>query len=238
MKSINMSDKICFVHPSIWRKPYSKKSKVKDLLTEFKKYNLAYLNINSLEDGKKIFNAGTRFDYYYLDKKTEYINTIVVDDKGVISNIDIREYDFIPNHNILNVKKYFSNDNYEVIFNSMYHSVRDYVSDIKDDVYYYPLIHSTPKSGIVYKYSSINNKGHFGIPKVIIGESGVFNLVIDLEGKYGMTQGSIGIVVENLEEANRLSIFLLSNDFKELLKSCSWSNFRIDAGLIKMLKRL
>jgi hypothetical protein len=31
-------------------------------------------------------------------------------------------------------------------------------------------------------YSQYNNKGHFGIPKVIFGETGTYNVIIDTCG--------------------------------------------------------
>ena len=234
IKSINISDRLLFVHPSIWRKPLTKNSKVKDILSLFKTRNLKYLNINGLDEGKRIFGAGTRFDYYYLDN-SKYDGTIVNDENNNEYIIDIMEYDFIPNFDIVNIYNSFKGVGLDVIFNSSYHSVRDYVSDVSNSEFKYPLIHSTPKKGIVYKYSNINNKGHFGISKVIIGESGVDNLVIDIDGIYGMTQGAIGIVVNDIGEALVLEKFFKSERFEKIRKCCSWSNFRIDANLIKNL---
>ena len=42
-------------------------------------------------------------------------------------------------------------------------------------------------------YSSKNDRGHFGIKKIIFGESGIYNSIVDIEGKYGMTQGAMGV---------------------------------------------
>lgn len=233
VKSFNISERLLFVHPSIWRKPLTKNSKVKDLLSLFKTRNLKYLNINSLDEGKKIFNAGTRFDYYYLDNSI-YEKTLVNDEKCNEYLINIKYMDFIPNFDIIEVYEHLKADN-NIIFNSSYHGVNKYISDVKNEEFCFPLIHSTPKKGIVYKYSNRNDKGHFGIPKIIIGESGVDNLVIDIDGIYGMTQGAMGIVIKNIEEGETISKFLKSEKFKSIIKSCMFSNFRIDSNVIKKI---
>lgn len=36
-------------------------------------------------------------------------------------------------------------------------------------------------------FSKVNNNGHFGIKKVIIGETGMDNAINDYNGDYGMT---------------------------------------------------
>ena len=57
-----------------------------------------------------------------------------------------------------------------------------------------------------YMYSSRNDNGHFGITKVIFGDSGVFNPLIDIEGNYGMTQHAMAIEVDDLEEAKNICL--------------------------------
>ena len=86
-------------------------------------------------------------------------------------------------------------------------------------------------------YSKINNKGHFGISKVIFGESGINNTVIDMDGKYGMTQGAIAIIVNNKTEAENISKALLSKNFNNLIKSCIIGNFRIEWRLFTYFKK-
>ncbi len=239
IKSLDISDNIIMIHPSIWRKPFGKTSKIKNILTEFKKYDLSYLKINSLSDGKKYFNAGTRFDYYLLQKNIKNRNkTLIIDENDVPILIDIRDCNFIPNKNIKEVYEYLSkeNDNFKVIYNSMYHAVnKELISDVKDDVHIYPVVHSTPKSGVIYKYSSYNNKGHYGIPKVIFGESGTYNALVDMKGEYAMTQCAIGIIIDSEEMGNDIVDFLKSDNFKKFMEACSWSNFRIDANILKYL---
>jgi hypothetical protein len=77
-------------------------------------------------------------------------------------------------------------------------------------------------------YSKVNDRGHFGIPKIIFGETGIQDVVIDIEGNYGMTQNAMAIEVNNMDEAELIKKALLSEKFKDLLKSCLWSSYRIE----------
>ena len=235
---IKYSGYLTLVHPSIWRKPINSKSKIINILDIFKNYNLMYLEIHDIKDGLKTFNAGTRYDFYCFQKNTEYNSTTIKDEEGNITNVDIRTMRFIPNKNINDVLSLIDdNDSISVIFDSSYHASRDYVSDIKDTNHIYEVIHSTPKTGPRILYSSINDKGHFGIPKIIFGESGINDVIIDMDGKYGMTQGSIGIILEKDDDPIMIKKVLESDVFKNILSSCMWSNFRIDAKLFMLFKK-
>jgi hypothetical protein len=87
-------------------------------------------------------------------------------------------------------------------------------------------------------YSNRNDKGHYGVPKIILGESGVASAFYDSKGEYAMTQGAIGIVIEDKEEAEKMLEVLKSESFGNLvLSSCLWSNFRIDAKLFMHLRK-
>jgi hypothetical protein len=234
---LNIDGYLVFVHPSIWRKPINDKSKILDIFSLFKNFNLLYLEIHDVKDGLKTFNAGTRYDFYCFQKNEKYINTKICDEIGEIYNIDIRNLNFIPNKNIDKVIKLLGEDKISVIFNSSYHASRDYISDIKDDKFIYPVIHSTPKSGPRILYSSLKDKGHFGISKIIFGESGINDVIIDIEGNYAMTQGAIGLVLEKDDDPNLLKKVLESKEFKNIIESCMWSNFRIDAKLFMLFKK-
>ena len=120
---------------------------------------------------------------------------------------------------------------------SSYHATRKYVNNKQNNEYKYPLIHSTPISNIRYKYSNINNKGHFGVKKVIFGEAGINHVIVDIEGKYGMTQGAMGIIIIDKEQGKNIKKALLSDKFNSVLKSCMWGNFRIDWRLFTYFKK-
>jgi len=233
---------LLFVHPSGWRKPNTERGKFYGL------YNLMcienqmlYLEIHGLKDGQKTFNCGTRYDWYLIEKKTPYKNTIILDEDGNKNEINLREWTWLPNSQFIKINKLLAKKDDErcPIIQSMsaYEPRKKWMSKTKDDVFQYPCIFSTPKRGIRYIYSEFNDKGHFGISKVIFGESGIYNPVIDMEGNYGMTQHSMAIQVDTLEEAISISKFIESDTFRKILRSCSFSLFRIDWNIFKEFKK-
>lgn len=86
-------------------------------------------------------------------------------------------------------------------------------------------------------YSSRNDKGHFGVSKVIFGESGIGDVIIDINGEYGMTQCAMAIKIKDVEEGEVIKQVLLSEKFNGFLKTVMWSNFRIDWRLFSYLKK-
>jgi hypothetical protein len=147
----------------------------------------------------------------------------------------------LPNYDFDKVFKLLAKNKEEkcpIIYSrSDYGSDKKWVSDKKNAIFKYPLIHSTPKEGIRYMYSSKNDNGHFGIKKIIFGESGIYNTIIDMKGEYGITQCSMAIKVNNEKEARCIKNYIESKDFNDILQACSWSNFRIDWRLFTFFKK-
>lgn len=232
---------LCFIHPTLWRKPQSERSSSRKVNEIMMNKQIIYLEMHNSQDGMKTFNAGTRYDWYVMENCDIYKPTTINGEDRVDIEVDLCNYDFIPNYGL----EFFNqllpqNDEgaVDIIFNvSNYETRKEYVVDEMDGTHIYPLVHSTPKSGTRYKYSSRNDKGHFGIPKVIFGDSGIYDVIIDMDGEYGMTQHSMAIPVDTLEEAQNIRKVLLSETFKEFLNICMWSNFQIDWRLFKHLKK-
>jgi len=203
---------------------------------------MIYLSIHGIKDGQQTFNCGTRYDWYLIQHKSKYTTTIVNDEKSNEIEVDMSDFNWLPNYNIDSIQNILAKeneDNCRIIYDRTSYGAdkKDRVSKIKTDDFKYPCIHSTPKSGIRYMYSKINNRGHFGISKVIFGESGIYNPVIDMEGQYGMTHGAMAIEVDNLEEAQILSNVIAGDKFNIIIKSCLFSSFRIDWNIFKDIKK-
>lgn len=231
---------LCAVHPSGWRKPESERSKYLGMFEKMTHENhMTYLEIHDTKDGMSTFNAGTRYDWYVIDKSSDGGKTEVVGEDGVSKTLDLRLRSWLENSEfdaIENLLGDTRSDN-RVVFNvSSYETRKDWVSDKKSSVYCYPLVHSTPKKGTRYCYSSRSDRGHFGVPKIIFGESGIYNPIIDVNGEYGMTQGAMALPILDYEDGVLASKFLTSEKFENILKSCSWSNYRIDWRLFTYFK--
>ena len=229
---------LLFVHPPGWRKPNTERGKFTQMFNMMTKENqMLYLEIHGIKDGKKVFKCGTRYDWYLIEKINQYKNTKIVDEDGKQNEIILSELSWLPNSNILEINKILAkNDESRCpIMQSMsaYEPRKKWMSSNETPEFKYPCVHSTPKAGIRYKYSSLNDRGHFGISKVIFGDSGIYNPVIDMDGKYGMTQHSMAIQVDNLEEATYIRKVIESDKFDKIIQSCLYSSYAIDWNIFK-----
>lgn len=237
---------LALIHPAGWRKPRSSKQgragkydAVWDRLTNF--MHLQYLSIQDSTEGKKVFGANTRFDWYVAKKGVDNRVIKVRGVDGIEGTIDLDVFNFIPNKDFSNILPLLAKSGEatcDVIYDrSAYGADKDWTSDTKDTIFCHPLIHTTPKEGVRYMYSKHANSGQFGISKVIFGDSGIDLPVIDVTGKYGMTQHSMAIPVIDLADANKLVDFLTSDSFQKMLtETCIWSNFQIDWQLFAQFK--
>ena len=233
---------LLFVHPPGWRKPNTERgkfTKMFDLMT--KQNQMLYLEIHGIKDGQKVFHCGTRYDWYLIEKTKQYKNTMVVDEDGKQNEINLSQLSWLPNSNILEINKILAKNDDErcPIIQSMsaYEPRKNWMSSKETPEFKYSCVHSTPKSGIRYMYSKVNDRGHFGVSKVIFGESGIYKPVIDMEGKYGMTHGAMAIKVDNVEEATFISKAIDSDKFDKVIQSCIFSSFRIDWNIFKEFKK-
>ena len=235
---------LCFVHPSAWRKPQDKNTKTKGLYDLMTKQNhLLYLEIHDITDGKQTFNVGTRYDWYVLQKAYSDKPTIVKDQLGVGYTIQLKDWIFLPNHSYDIIKPLLGVSANVIYSRNQYGSDKEWVKDTTTDDFKYPLIHSTPKKGVRYKWTNtldppVKNKiDMFGVSKVIFGETGINDVIIDIEGKYGLTSGSIGIKIDSIEEGVKIKSALESDMFKNILNACSWSNYRIEWRMFRYFKK-
>lgn len=245
-----------FVHPAAWRKPKADRAKI-DLFKLLAHDNqMLYLELHDPRDGYKVFNVGTRYDWYVLCKQRATESTIVIDDKGKRSIIDLRDWRFLPNSNINVIKHLIAKKHDEVcqiIFSrSQFGSdKKERVSSKKTDKFKYPLIAATNKTGIRYYYASTktpdikNFVKMFGVSKVIFGDNvlyqsdnaRMYNIVIDLEGKYGMTQHAMAVEVKTKAEADVIKAVLESRRGGDFLKAVLFSNYQLDYRIFKYLKK-
>ena len=238
---------ICFVHPATWRKPQSPRSKVRDLFSMMtREHNMLYLSIHSPEDGKKTFNAGTRYDWYVAkNEPANGDNTTIRDEKGKVSEVPLGRYGWLPNSDLSTVLSMVDEnanlmepDSGKLVSKRYaYGMMNPKTNKEEDSEFCYPLVHSTPKKGTRYYFSSTNDAGHFGIPKVIFGESGINDVIIDISGEYGMTEGAMAIPIESQKDAETLKKYITGEDFRNILNACSWGNFRIERSLFESFKK-
>jgi len=248
---------LVFIHPALWRKPPSTKPTVKTLFNLMVHENhMKYLEIHSKLDGLRDFGVQTRYDFYVIQKRVPNTTTrpaidttILKDQTGVIdSSFDLSRWRFfLPNHGYERIEQLLLIPDHDaaataprVIFSRcQYGSDQSWVSPTPNEIYRFPVIHSTPKKGVRILWSSrchiatATDDGYipmFGVPKVIFGESGINNVILDIDGKYGMTQGAIGLKIPDPidREGPAMKKALESEKFHQILDAMSFSNFRID----------
>ena len=223
---------LSFVHPPGWRKPNTERGKFTKAFELMTSQNqMLYLEIHGIKDGQKTFHCGTRYDWYLIEKRTCYNNTDIIDEEGCKISLRLDEMTWLPNSNILKITRILAKNDCEkcpIMYDRTSYGAdkKDRISTKQTDEFKYPCIHTTSKNGVRYMYSKVNDRGHFGVSKVIFGDSGIYNPIIDMEGNYGMTQHSMAIQVDNLEEANNISKVVESEQFNTIIQ-------RIQTGFLE-----
>jgi tRNA1(Val) A37 N6-methylase TrmN6 len=230
---------ILFVTPNAWRKIELKKGKsngIFKLMTETN--HMIEVVMNSEKEGLKTFNCGTPFDYYLIQKTESEQNTLITDYNGVLQVYDLKKNNFLPNYYINEVFDLINSDTKVKMVKNGYDSRSKLISKIEDDIFQFLCIHSTPKNGVRYMYSNCKDRGNFGVSKVIFGRCGkkIQNVVIDIEGTYGLTEGASGIEISSREEGELIKDCLMSENWTRIMGACLWSNYLLSFEFFELLR--
>jgi len=230
---------VSLVHPPRWRKPQDNTGKL------LKSKNLLYLEMHNKNDGMKTFGCMTRYDWYILINSSYDHKTTVKDENGNISNINLDDFPFLSHFDFGRLQNLLPKNGEErcgVLFSrSSYGSDKAWMSEEQIEEFKYPCIHSTTKDKIRYWYSSHRNNGHFGVAKVVFGDNGgdtgIANAILDMEGKYGITQHAIGIKIDSKEEGENIIKAIESAEFTKIINGCNWGGFQIDWRMFALFKK-
>ena len=214
---------LLLVHPSGWRAP---SGIYRDIFISFRARSLEYLSMNSFNKGKQVFNMGTNYDYYLLRNNLTDTNiTRVKDIDDNILNINLNNWEFIPSgyfkifEKILSIK---DDDKVTIFFNrSMYGSDKRNMSKTKNNIYIYPCVYTITRKGHINLRYSSEDRGMFNIPKVIWSNGAGTYPIIDMTGKYGLTQFSYGLV----DDPSNLEYIKKAMDTPEFIKLMSYVKF-------------
>ena len=256
VKSLNewVDDKkyLLFIHPPSWRKPEHY------LWEVLSKKQLLYLKTYSIKEGHKIFSCSTLVDYYVLKNTNIYKETIIDGQDGKTYSINLNEWNFLPSgafdtirqilgkNEVLysrtiygtdkkNISKTKTEKNEVLYSSSIYDTRRPYVT--KTEMNNLPVVHNmTKKDGLGFVYSS-EDKGHFGVSKVILSFGQFQYPYNDFKGEYGMSQICYGLKINSKEEGDKIVEAINSAKFKEILKYTKWSTFQTDWRMFKEFKK-
>ena len=219
---------LLFVTPPAWRKPNTESSRnfgMYDLMA--RDNQMLTLEIHNEKDGMKIFNAGTKYDFYLIKKCKPTEDTTVIDQFGKKSKINLTKLDWLPNNDFDKIMKALAkndNERMNILFTYEFEPRKPHMSETKNSIHKYPCVHSTPESGITLRYSSKKNDSLMKTKKVIAGLSSFGSAFYDSEGKYCMTQNAFAIV-DTEKAMKKIADFLRSDKMKELKSALSWGNY-------------
>ena len=228
---------LSLIHPGSWRAP---KGRFKYIQKLYKENNLIFLKLSDYKQGYETFGVGTNYDYFVLQKSPNQGKTHLIDTEGNSDIIDISLLEFIPNSQLEIYNKIVAKpgeEKVQLLGNSSYHSARDYVSSIQNSKFKYPVIWSITKSkGIKLKYSKINNKGHFNLPKVVFSHGGGSYPIIDDIGEFGLTEFGFGIV-DNTSNLKNIQKSLETPQFISLMSAAGFRNLKYEPKVIETFRK-
>jgi hypothetical protein len=196
---------VSLIHPNGWRNVSGRFKNVQELIKSKKCHHIEMFDVKK---GREIFGVDTPFDWYVIENEDNNggNETSIVFQDGTINTLNIKDMDFIPNFNIDVIMKMIANDDEECVeilhSESLYEVRKPHMSPTRSEEHNLPCVYSVLKDGsFSLKYSS-EDRGHFGVPKLILGNGANPTCFIDYDGSYGMTQFSFGIVdeIHNLEK--------------------------------------
>jgi hypothetical protein len=221
---------LMFIHPPSWRKP---EHYLWEILS---KKQILYLKCYSKKEGNQIFKCSTLVDYYVIENKDKYKNTIITGQDKKDYSVNIDKWDFLPSALFDDIEKILGKN--EVIYSrTIYGTDKKNIKKNKTKEYYLPIIHNmTKKDGLGFVYSN-EDKGQFGISKVILSFGEFQYPHNDWEGKYGMSQICYGLEIDSKEEGDKIVEAINTDKFKDILKYTKWSTFQTDWRMFKYLKK-
>lgn len=210
---------LVYVHPCGWRNAVGSYVNVKNKMLE---KQIHYLEIHDVKDGKKTFNAGTRYDWYVIENTPVYTETSILDETSKTWHMVLAKMPFIPNAMFDDVNKLLAKPGEEVVnilADSSYHTSRDFISKEMQGEFRYQIIDTIKVSGPSLRYSSkLNSKNEHFIPKIVFsrGQSQTF---VDSKGEYGITENARAIV-DSPALLKKIDKALNNPEFLKISNSC------------------
>lgn len=239
LKLLKEGGYMVMVHPGGWRDLDGVFKETQNLLKE---KSILELHMFPFKSGLEVFGAKTNFDYYILkNKENKGCITEIHCENGSIERLNLLELDYIPGENINTIKNiFYVNKDDKVNFlhsYSAYEPRKIFMSKVENNSNLYPCVYMVSYKNIpTFLYSSRNDRGHFGQPKVIWA-SGSSGVIVDYKGEYGLTPFSAAIVddVENLDNIKKA---LESEKFiKEVMLFKNGLGHKYNNKVISMLKK-
>jgi hypothetical protein len=227
------------VHPSSWRNVEGSFKNVQMLL---KSKQILYLEIHNKRDGLKTFGAETRYDFYCLHNVPCTYFTKIKCQNGTIEKADLSKLEFIPNGMFDKIQKLLPKNGektVKILADSSYHNQRSHMNKTESEEFKYPCVYRVHKNGTLdFIYSTTNNKGHFGIPKLIWSSGRVKSVgsYVDATGEYGLNQFNYAIV-DDVNVLNKIKEAFDTKAFRDLMENCEVSDMEINKKILATFRK-
>lgn len=220
--------------PPGWRKPSDTKSRSSNLWSLLTRLNtVKYIEMFDREKSKVIFNnvVSIQFDLIVVVKEQSMDRTQIFDKQEVSYNVDLHNMPWLPNSRILRWNQLMnkSGDKCNVLYNrTLYQRDRlkqKTIRDQEDEQFRYPVVHGITKSGPTIMYTDEKrHEGGFEVSKVIFNCYGAWNNpILDVEGKYGMSQSAFAIVISSEKEGLDIIRYFTSERLRMFESDLNWA---------------
>ena len=230
---------ITYVHPSGWRNVNGKFKKLQKIMFE---KNIIYLEIHNEKEALSKFRAETRFDWYLLQNTNKYKTTQIKFEDESIQNINIRNFEFIPNGQFGLVQKLLAKKNEEkceVLHSySFYDPRKKWMSITKSEEHIYPCVYTINNNDEIKSRYSSKNLGHIGKSKLMWSNGRIKSIgsVIDEDGVYGLTCFAYAIV-DKIENLKNIKKAFDSQKFRKLMEHCAVGQLTVNYKIIALFKK-
>ena len=224
-----------FITPCNWRRPGHP-------LYQLLSNHLDYLHIFGKPAGMEHFHVQTRFDLYVVrpsesEEKGRPI-PFLVDERGEkhVNEIVPTEWPFLPNYMYKTIQSILVKDldldidhekGLPVIYDSAMYDARK-LTKRPTHKHKYPIIHTLTQKGIGLRYADHTSNTQFGVSKVILNVNEKQYPVLDMSGKYGLSQLSFAIPVRSKKEGESMIACIGSPVFQDILRATKWGSFQTD----------
>lgn len=233
---LNDDGYLAFIHPNSWRKPDDRNNFWKLLTQDNQMHRLV---MSSGRKDQDWFGIGVRVDYYVLQKKPKYQNTIVIDHENVKYDLDLSKFNWLPNYAINEISNLLGKD-LKVLYNTFYHTQKKHC-DTSTSIYKYPVVHTINQQGLGIKYfdrvPEKENNIHIGVPKVLLNQNELQYPYNDYKGEYGMSQLTFGIPIDSKEQGDAIVEFLNSDQGKRIIAATKWNTYYTDYGMFNYFRK-
>jgi len=193
----------------------------------------------TIKDSRNFFNIELKFDYIVTKNVSRHENTIISYSNNIKQEINLDTKDFLFSAYIEKLENIIAKDGeerIEMIHDSKYHTQNGkHLSKEKTEEFKYPCVYIVKNDGTLTCWYSSENKGHFGVPKVIFAQ-GLYSTFIDINGKYGLTQFAKGIV-DTKENLPMIKKAIETPEFINLISVVSCNKNSYDHKLIRLFRK-